>query len=190
MEILTSFLAENKSIVTIFHVFSVVLGMGCALITDVLFIYFAMNKKLSSQETKIIKILSSIVMYALCIIIITGGVLFLSVIDKYLNSVKFLTKMSIVGILTLNGLLLHKFVFSQLRNIGFLITKKFAQTRRIAFALGSASFISWVSAMSLGVLGAISVTCVTAMSIYALIAILGVAASQALFGLYEKGYKL
>ncbi len=190
MEIITSFLAENKSIVTIFHVFSVVLGMGCALITDVLFIYFAMNKKLSLQEIKITRILSSIVMYALCAIIITGGLLFLSDVDKYLNSVKFLTKMSIVGILTLNGLLLHKFVFSQLRNIGFLTTIKFTRTRQVAFALGSVSLISWISAMSLGVLSAIPVTYTIAMSVYIIVIVFGVIISQVLFRFYEKGYRL
>ncbi len=179
------FLLINKEYIIILHVLSVVIGMGGAIITDFLFVYFALNKKLSFSEIKIIKLLSKIVLYALFSIIITGIIIFTSNIEKYLMSVKFLTKMSIVSILTVNGILLHILVFKHLKDEGYLTKFKNRNLRRFAFAFGSISITSWLCAMSLGVLDKISITYPQAIFVYFAIITFAIVTSQIIFKVYE-----
>jgi len=180
------FCASHKHIITIFHVFTVVVGMGGAIVTDFLFVYFAYNKKISKQENKIIYLLAKLVSFTLILVIITGALIFLGDITKYLNSAKFLTKMSVVLILTINGFLLHKIVFSKLKEKNFLSNKGFEIKRRLAFAMGSISFISWATALSLGVLDRVHTTYTYAISIYFGLIVIGIFSSQIIFYIYEK----
>ena len=180
------FCVSHKHIITIFHVFAVVIGMGGAIVTDFLFVYFAFNKKISKQENKIIYLLASLVSIALILVIITGVLIFLGDITKYLNSAKFLTKMSVVLLLTINGFLLHKIVFSKLKDKNFLSNKGFEIRRRLAFAMGSISFISWATALSLGVLDKVHTTYINAISIYFGLIAIGILSSQIIFYIYEK----
>ncbi len=180
------YLAEqNKALVTIFHVFFVVVGMGSALVTDLLFVYFALNKTLAPFETKVIRLLSRAVTFALCGILLSGFFLFLSDTERYLGSAKFLTKMTVVATLVVNGFLLHTLVFKHLSDQGYLNKAANRSNRRKAFLLGAISFVSWVSAMSLGVLDKIPVSYTTALSIYLAILGCGALASQVLHGMYE-----
>lgn len=180
------FLFQYKEYIIIFHVLSVVVGMGGAIITDFLFVYFALNKKLSFSEIKVIQLLSQIVLYALFAIVITGLFIFGSNPEKYLASAKFLTKMSIVSILTVNGILLHTLVFTHLKDDGYLTKFQNRNLRRLAFGFGSISMTSWVCAMSLGVLDKISITYTQAINIYFVIIFFAILVSQIIYRIYEK----
>ena len=175
-----SLFVTYKQFFTILHVLSVVVGMGAALVTDILFSFFASNKVLSSFEIKIVRWLSYVVTAALVCIVITGVCIFLSDPARYMASAKFLTKMTIVLILCVNGYLLHRFIFSRLRERGFLTSKKLLGLRKIAFCLGAISLTSWLSAMSLGVLDKISISYGQAISIYIGILIIAILTSQML----------
>ncbi len=173
-----SFFVEYKAIITIFHVLSVVIGMGAAFATDILFVFFASNRTLSSIEISVIRFLSKIVTIALGVIILTGIGMFLSDTEKYLNSAKFLTKMTVIVILCVNGALLHFYVFRHLSDKNYLTSAKSFFTRRISFALGAISTVSWVTALSLGVLDRITIPYTYAVSIYILFLALGILISQ------------
>ena len=175
-----TFLAEYKQFVTIGHVLFVVIGMGGAVVADILFSFFAANKKLSALEIKIMKKLSQIVLFALFGIIVTGIAIFFSDPVKYINSVKFLTKMTVVFTLCINGFLLHKYVFTRLGIVGYLVDKKYTTLRKLSFALGSISLLSWLTAMSLGVLDRVSITYIQAISIYFCVLVIGIVISQVL----------
>ncbi|MEN9852503.1 MAG: hypothetical protein RI996_446 [Candidatus Parcubacteria bacterium] len=170
--------AEYKQLFTIFHVAAVVVGMGAAINTDILFTFFGINKKLSHSEVRTIRFLSTIVTYALGAILLTGLSLFLSDTTKYLASAKFLTKMSIVLVLCLNGYLLHCYVFKHIGDKDFLTAKREYNIRRVAFALGAVSFVSWFSAMSLGVLDKIHISYPLAFSVYLIFVGVAVVVSQ------------
>lgn len=172
------FFVTYKPVVTILHVFSVVIGMGAAFVTDILFTLFASNKKLSTFEISVIKFLSKVVTFALIFIIITGIGIFLSDIQKYLASAKFLTKMTVILVLCCNGVLLHVYVFKHLSDKNYLTSKKLSNVRNISFALGAVSFISWITALSLGVLDRITISYALAVSIYFTILCIGVIVSQ------------
>lgn len=185
-----SFIADYKHLFVIAHVLFVVLGMGSALVTDILCLRFGFNKKLSRFEVNTIRFLSHVVTISLIGIVLTGATVFLSDPERYLNSVKFLTKMTIVLVLCVNGWLLHRFVFTHIGDKNILTSPRSRMLRKIGFALGAVSLVSWVSALSLGVLLHISVAYDTAILLYAGVLVGAITASQIIESLLlEKGAK-
>ena len=161
------FIAENKHIFIIGHVLFVVLGMGSAVVTDILCLRFGFNKKLSRFEVDTIRFLSHVVTIGLIGIVASGATVFLSDPERYMHSVKFLTKMTIVFVLCVNGWLLHRYIFRHIADKNILTSPKARTLRKVGFALGAVSLISWVSALSLGVLLHISVRYDIAVIFYA-----------------------
>lgn len=171
-------IADYKYLFVISHVLSVVLGMGTALVTDILVLRFGFNRGLSRFEVDTIRFLSHIVTGALALIVLTGALVFLSNPEGYLNSAKFLTKMTVVGALCVNGYLLHRFVFKHIGDAGILTSPRMRRLRKIGFALGAVSLVSWITALSLGVLIRISIPYDLAIAFYVFVLVLGVLASQ------------
>lgn len=166
-------LKEIKVPVTIVHVVSVVIGMGAALMSDVLFSFFSKDKKLNKTEISTLEILSKIVFYSLFVICISGIFIFLTDIGKYANSSKFLSKISILFILILNGYVLNTYIWPHLLGKKFFILKKEKNIRRLAFVCGSISIISWLSVLGLGVLDSLAINYLTLMGTYLLAITLG-----------------
>lgn len=172
------FIAEQKHLFVIAHVLFVVLGMGSALVTDILCLRFGFDRKLSRFEVDTIRFLSHVVTVSLAGIVLSGATVFLSDPERYLNSVKFLTKMTIVLALCANGWLLHRYVFRHIGDTGVLTNPRHRRLRKIGFALGAVSLTSWIAALSLGVLLHISVSYDTAILAYLVIVLAAVALSQ------------
>ncbi len=173
MEILDIF-QLIKVPMTIAHVLSVVLGMGAALVSDALFSFYSKDKKLNETEIYTLSILSKIVFYGLILITITGTCIFLSDIEKYINSTKFLIKMSILLVLLVNGYFLNKIVWPHLINDNFFVADDKRNIRRLAFACGAISVISWLAICSLGVIDSIKYNYPTVMFAYIIFTILGI----------------
>jgi hypothetical protein len=107
-----------------------------------------------------------VVLYSLVIIIASGFLLFLSDVDKYINSAKFLAKMSIVLVLLINGYVLNKYVWPHLLGKGFFVLKREQNTRRLAFVCGAISVTSWLVVCGLGVLDRLPMSYSLIMSLY------------------------
>ncbi len=152
---------------TLVHVTSVVLGMGGALVSDVLFSFFGKDKKLNKTEINTLDVLSKLVFYSLFVIIFSGLFIFLGNIDKYINSAKFLSKMSILAVLLINGYFLNKYVWPHLLQKNFFTLKRERNVRRLAFACGAISVVSWLSVCLLGVLDNLDINYGLIMSLYA-----------------------
>lgn len=172
MEAIT-FFEDNKSFFTLLHVLSVIAGMGSALTADILFNFFAKDKYLNQKEIKTSSLLSRIVWISLFCIILSGIALFLSDIAKYSESTKFLAKMSIVGILTFNGFILSKFVWSSVISKGFLVLRKYRGVRKVSFVCGMISVVSWIFACVLGILDKVGFSYLQIMSVYGFIIFCG-----------------
>jgi hypothetical protein len=155
-----------KAPATVLHVVSVVLGMGGALMSDILFSFFGKDKKLNPTELSTLEILSKVVLYSLVIIIASGFLIFLSDVDKYLNSAKFLAKMTIVVVLLVNGYVLNKYVWPHLLNKAFFTLKRERSVRQLAFVCGAISVISWLVVCGLGVLDRLPMSYSLVMSLY------------------------
>lgn len=171
-------IADYKYLFTIAHVLAVVLGMGTALVTDILALRFGFNKRLSRFEVQTIRFLSQVVTYALGLIVLTGALIFLSNPEGYLASAKFLTKMTVVGVLCVNGYLLHRFVFTHIGDPNILTNPRARGLRKLGFALGAVSLTSWVAALSLGVLIRIPIPYDLAITLYGAAVALAVFLSQ------------
>lgn len=81
------------------------------------------------------------------------GRIFLTVSERYLDTPKFLAKMMIVGVLTVNGCLLHwKVVPIVERHIPSYLPHKSECmcASRLMFACGAISIVSWTFALALG----------------------------------------
>ena len=160
------FFVQHKTILIIGHVLSVVVGMGSALVADMLSIRFGMNKKLSTFEVSTVRFLSHVVTFALLGIVAFGLMLFFSDPEKYLSSSKFLVKMTVIGVLVINGFLLHRFVFSNIGKRGIMTLPNYKPLRRLGFVLGAVSVVSWISALILGLLSSIPFSYEIGLSIY------------------------
>ncbi len=145
------FFESTKVPATVLHVISVIFGMGSALVSDILFTFFSKDKKLNKTEINTLSILSNVVLISLFFIILSGLSIFLSDIDKYLSSAKFLSKMTIMIVLLINGYVLNKFVWSHLLKRDFFISKSARPMRKLAFIAGAISVISWLSVCILGI---------------------------------------
>lgn len=144
-------LLQVKMPVTALHVVSVVVGMGAALMSDILFNFYAKDKKLNDTEKRTLSILSKVVWFGLIAICLTGVIIFFTDTAKYMASDKFLAKMTILGVLLLNGIMLNYRVWPHVLEKNFFSSNKQNLTRRLAFFGGAVSVISWISVCALGV---------------------------------------
>jgi hypothetical protein len=149
------FFVSTKPLWTVIHVLSAVIGMGSALASDFLFNMYARDKTLSQTEVKTLRFLSDAVWIGIGMIIVSGiGILF-SNPEKYLQSSKFISKMGVMCMLLLNGVILSKFISPHLSDNGLLKRASKKSLRQYAFMGGGISVYSWVVVCSLGVLDSI-----------------------------------
>lgn len=172
-----SFFVDYKVLFTVIHVLGAVMGMGSALISDLLFNFYSKDRKLNETEKSTLRLLSNIVWIALVFIILSGGALFLSNPEKYMASAKFISKMIIMVILLGNGIFLHKIVSPHFDDRGLLKFKNLRGIRQIAFACGAISLISWTVVCVLGVLSKIPYTFTQFVIAYLIFTICGIIVS-------------
>ncbi|MBI2057367.1 MAG: hypothetical protein HYT63_00045 [Candidatus Yanofskybacteria bacterium] len=144
------------SVLEIFHLLGVVVAMGAAITGDFGFFSSIRNRKISATEMRFIKLASRTVWLGLVLIIISGVLLFAQQPERYLQSGKFLAKMSIVGVIIVNGLIFHFVHLPRLKkHIGLSLTTagRFSRQMSGLMVSGAVSSVSWFSALVLGALG-------------------------------------
>lgn len=157
MDQIIRLLAEQKVLVLTMHLLSVAIGMGGATITDLLFFDFLRDFRISRKEAGVMRTLSHLIMGAIVALWLSGIALFLSDIAKYSASAAFLAKSTIVVAITINGILLHKFITPHLIELSFIQANRSYPTitprlRQVAFILGAVSFASWYSSFFVAML--------------------------------------
>lgn len=175
------FFKEYKTISVIVHVLSVIVGMGTALVSDILFNLYIKDKKIQAHENRTLGTLSKIVWISLIFIVLSGLALFISDPIKYSQSVKFLVKMTVVGVIIVNGYMFWRTIHPALRKINFTDTNmhhKYVKLRKASFAMGAISLASWLSAFVLGMLGHIPLSYLEAIVGYVAICFGGILFSQ------------
>lgn len=95
--------------------------------------------------------------FALALLVLTGLGLYLPEAEELNQSAKFLVKMIVVAVIIVNGAFLNLLVAPKLVKISFGEKHKHQpgelhRERKIAFALGAISVVSWYSAFILGML--------------------------------------
>ncbi len=163
-------LTSHRSLLLGTHLLGVVLGLGGATYTDIFFFRFLRDLRISAREAEVLGTISQVVWLAIGILFLTGLFLYLPDMDALNHSPKFLMKMVVTAVLTVNGALLHFFVTPYLLQISFgdaaprtasspgmapklpRPANNLHGTRRLAYALGAVSITSWYLAFFLGLL--------------------------------------
>ena len=176
-------LAEYKNLILIAHLLGFALGVGGATISDILFFNFLRNFKILDYEHKILNLMSQIVWVGLFIAIISGIGLYLPNTEALNQNPKFLVKVIVVAVITINGAFLNLLISPKLVDIKFkgkaiMHVGKTIILRRLAFALGGVSFISWYTAFVLGVLKTTPYSFPELLGFYVGLLLLGVVGSQ------------
>jgi uncharacterized membrane protein len=157
---LPALLLEYKTIIVILHALAAALGVGTVLVTDIFFMKFLKDYRISQGESEILDTLSQVVWFALGMLILTGIALFIPASAELLLKTKFLAKVVIVGVVVVNGVLLNLLIAPKLIKISFgeILVKESGQMhhlRRLAFAFGAVSIVSWLATFILGSLRAL-----------------------------------
>jgi ABC-type xylose transport system permease subunit len=158
-----------KFLLVVLHVIGVVVGGGAAFVADSIFFSSVKDAVISKTELRFIKLAGKIVWVGLAIMLISGIGIFLTNPDLYLNSSKFLAKMSIVGVLILNGILFHVNHIPRLHrhaNEHLPSSDDFIRHRPHLLISGAISATSWTFAFILGSIPGIPVPYVAIMTFY------------------------
>ncbi len=181
--------ASLHSIFLTTHLFGVVLGAGGAFISDGIFFTSLKDKILSKDEFRILKTASNFIWGGLFLLVISGVGLFTQNVEALSSSEKFISKMTVVGIIILNGIIFH---FVHLPFLKRHLDKRLASKtepssdRLTPFILASGviSATSWTSAVILGALRSFSYSYTTFLSIYVIVIGLGILTMLVLFFTY------
>ena len=168
---------DFKTAFTIIHLFGVVIGGGGAFASDFIFFSSVKDRKISSTEMRFLRLGSKMVWIGLFIIVVSGIFIFLTDMDKYLYSSKFLAKMTIVGIIIFNGFVFHISHLPRLRrhvNLHFSSSDEFKKHAPLLVSSGAVSMVSWASAIILGAMRSVYYSYLTIMAGYLILLILAI----------------
>ncbi|GIW65529.1 MAG: hypothetical protein KatS3mg094_048 [Candidatus Parcubacteria bacterium] len=157
------------------HALTSGIALGIVSVVDYLFFKFLKDKKIDEKEKSILDNLSDFIWLILGLIIVSGVFIYLSDMDKYHNSVKFMLKMIIVLIIVINGFLMNLIVSPKL--IEFDFQKLNNLKERIFISMGVISITSWLLAFILGRLKTIPLSLIEALGLYLLFLIITIISS-------------
>ena len=148
-------LPRIKTGLLLLHLLGLVLGVGTATLLDLFIARSLRSGRFSKEQFEFIRFASSFVFAGILLLWISG----LSFLLYYyfenptgLENPKVWAKISIVAILSLNGLYIHKQVLPELkRNAGFSIFHGTSKAKRsMMLASGSVSVVSWYAPLVIG----------------------------------------
>ncbi|XKT74839.1 MAG: hypothetical protein ACJKTH_02005 [Patescibacteria group bacterium UBA2163] len=160
---------EPKTLLIIAHLFGFALGAGTALFSAVMFTKVMYDARITKDEIRFLDTAGLLVTIGLTIIVLSGIGLFFMNQAVYLASTKFLSKMTIVGVLILNGILIHTLHMPLLKKHiekNLLTVPKFRLRSYFFYIGGAVSMTSWLSAFILGVFRAVPYSYGTIMATY------------------------
>lgn len=163
------------------HILFVVVGMGSAIVSDILFSFFSTDKRIDKKEDSVLTVLSTTIWISLSGMVLTGILLFLHDTERYSTSPDFLSKMSMVLVLIVNGLIFAKYIHPHLREISFTDTNrthKLVKLRRISFACGAVSVTTWLGIFFLALIDNIQLGYMEIMATYGITALSAIVISQ------------
>lgn len=138
------------------HILGTAIGAGAAFTGDFIFLHSARKKVLNVDQIKILDSIGKFVWLGLLILLISGIGLYFERPDIYWHSGKFWAKMTIVGILSLNGLaflLFHRPLMEEAAGKKFSNSLGIVKRRNLVALSGGISVVSWSFAIIFGVLG-------------------------------------
>lgn len=167
---------DTKSLLLIVHLLGIALGVGGAIISDLMFFRAVRDKRITNPELGFLRLGSRAVTAGLVLLILSGAGMFLLDADRYIESSKFLAKMTVVGIIALNGIAMH---FAHIPRLRLLASRNPKALHRLehwrvrVMATGTVSLVSWLTALVLGAFRSVPYEYGTIVGVY--LAVLAVA---------------
>jgi hypothetical protein len=183
VDAVADFALQNKAIILKIHLTAVIFALGSVLAADIFFARLVIKLSASAKEINILTTFSKFIWLGLAIIVPAGILLIASDTQTYFNLPRIMVKMIVIFATLTNGIFLNILVTPRLISIPFkklmLSTdKNIRNARRLMFALGSISTISWWFAFVLGFVKTISFSFQTILTIYLFFIISGILMSQ------------
>ena len=162
------------------HVISTALGLGGATGTDVLFFKFLKDFKLTKEEAQTLNTMSQIIWAVLGIAVISGLALYLPQSARLNQSPNFLVKIISFAVILLNGTALNLLIAPKMEQIfsGTAALTIPRYWRRLAFAGGAVSIVSWYTTFILGSFRTLRASFQTILGVYVLLLAGAVVMSQ------------
>lgn len=145
-----------KTMLIIMHLLGLVLGLGAATVADFLFMETILRNRVTHSQYTYLKLVTKLVSAGLFVLVATGFAFFMvyAVEDpKLMYNPKVWAKVTIVGLIALNGFIMHHFVFPMFeKNINrpLMSAPSLLNRRFLLFACGAISGTSWYCALILG----------------------------------------
>lgn len=187
-------LSKYRTFITGLHLFGFALGLGGATVTDIFFFRFLKDFKISESEAEVLHTISQVIWFALGLLIISGLGLYLPVFESLNQNPKFLLKLIVVGVIVVNGFLLNLIVSPKLVKISFggqheHEAGELRRLRKICFALGSVSFVSWYSAFILGIIRSTPYSLSELLAMYIFVLLIVILISQLMERVINRKYQ-
>ncbi|MCC5906325.1 MAG: hypothetical protein JJU13_08970 [Balneolaceae bacterium] len=149
-----SLLQEAMPYMLTVHLLGLVLGLGGAIIIDVMIFHFLGNFKISTREAVIMHLLSQMIVLGLILLVISGIALMFTDLHGYLENPRFLMKMTAVGIVSLNGAVLNLYVAPKMELISLREEDRESNQTLVkaSFIVGAVSAISWLTVFFLAMI--------------------------------------
>ncbi len=169
---------DTYSIFVLIHLIGVAVGFGSALVGDYLFmISLSDDHRIDEKEFKILKATGKLVWVGIVILISSGFMLFYMSDFAPLAQARVLAKMTLVGIVIVNGLLFHlvhlPFLKDYFKNTTLpKTTSKIKSRFSFIFISGAISMVSWFSIIILASWRTLSYSYTTIIGFYLLIVFL------------------
>lgn len=167
---------DVKTALLVVHLIGLALGVGGALLSDAMFFVSIRDWRISKTELKFLTLGSSSVFLGLLLLIASGSGMFLLDPERYLESSKFIAKMTIVLILIVNGLILHNLQIPHLKDMaerGASTRVHMLELRSLFLLSGVLSIVSWLAALTLGAFRVLPWPYLIIMGVYASAVLLG-----------------
>lgn len=164
----------------IIHLFGVIVGAGGAFTSDWIFFSSIKDNVVSRTEMRFLRLSSKMVWIGIAVIVISGAFLFAADPREYIQSSKFLAKMTIVAVIIANGIIFHRHHIPRLhRHVGrnVSLSEEFMKKSPLLLASGAVSGVSWLSAFVLGALPEVPYGYPAIMALYLIVLGLGVLAA-------------
>jgi len=145
------------------HIFALVLGLGGATLNDLFFFKFLRDFRIVDWEKIVLHTFSRIIWIGLTLFFISGLALFICEWERLIASSKFQLKLVVVSVIFGNGILLNMYIAPRLLELSYgehaiFSSRSTLLAKRVAFAGGGISFVSWYGAFFLGMLDSLPFT--------------------------------
>lgn len=177
-----SLLVDYQPLVGAFYLLALAVGLGTATVTDIFFLRFLKDYRISQSEYDVLKTLSQIMWASLSAITVAGVGIALAGRDLALHPTVVVSWIAL-GIIVINAAVLNLIVAPRLLHISFREEHdhepgELRIIHKLAFELGAVSLISWYTAFILVVVPGISASLFLLIAVYFALLIAGVAVAR------------